>query len=344
MSPLVSVVMPSYNHARYVEEAVRSVLQQDVDGLELLVVDDGSTDASVEVVRAIRDPRLRLVVQQNQGTHAALNRGLADSRGSVLAILNSDDRYAAGRLRSALLVLRESPEVALVGSWIQVIDEKGRPAGVKEGYATLDPWPVSDPSRTFKADRDLRTALLMQNYWATSSNFVFPRATWEAFSPFSPLRYVHDWDFALRVQRQGRAALLPEPLLDYRVHPANTIRENREAMVYEICWLMARHLPGYLSDPGFWAPGLARRAEQLLRSVHVYGCDGVLWSMAAQMHLGPPGSAERLLDAADSARQVYLAEVGRTLAAATAAPMTPLGGLRDRLGALRRRVGRAAGR
>ncbi|HEX9189951.1 MAG TPA: glycosyltransferase [Vicinamibacteria bacterium] len=343
MSPLVSVVMPSYNHARYVAEAVRSVLRQDVDGLELVVVDDGSSDDSVEMVRAIGDPRLRLIVQQNQGTHAALNRGLADSRGPVLAILNSDDRYAPGRLRSALRVLRESPDVALVGTWIQVIDAEGRAGGVKEGYDTLDPWPVSDPACTFKADHDLRTALLMQNYWATTSNFVFPRTTWTAFGPFSPLRYVHDWDFALRVQHRNRATLLPEPLLEYRVHPANTIRQNREEMVYEICWLMARHLPSYLSESGFWAPDPARRAEQLLRSVHVYGCDAVLWAMAAQMHLGPPGSAERLLDLEDPARQVYLAEVARSLAAPSVEPgANP--GLRARLGALRRRIVGAAGR
>src|SRR5260221_10489262 len=165
--PLVSVVIPSYNHAAYVDQAVRSALAQEVDGLEVLVVDDGSTDDSVEIVRGITDPRLRLLTQDNQGAHAAINRGLQAAGGEHLSVLNSDDRYAAGRLAAALVVFRRSPEVALVGSWIELIDETGRALAVKEGFSNLDPWPVAEPARTFKADGDLRLALLMPNYWAT---------------------------------------------------------------------------------------------------------------------------------------------------------------------------------
>jgi glycosyltransferase involved in cell wall biosynthesis len=310
--PRVSVVIPSYNHARYVREAAGSVLAQDVADLELIVVDDGSSDESVEIVQGLGDPRVRLVRQPNQGTHAALNNGLALARGRWLAILNSDDRWAPGRLRAALDVFAREPETALVGSWIELIDADGRPLSVKHGFDDLDPWPVEDPALTFKADRDLRTALLNQNYWATTSNYVFPRTTWEKHGPFRPLRFAHDWDFALRVQRESPARLLEAPLVQYRVHDANTIRQDPPAMVYEVCWVLAVHVP-LIAAGAFWSAGEARRALQLLRSVHVYGCDRVLWAMTAHVHHGPPGAELRLLDPQDPSRRVYLDEVERIL-------------------------------
>jgi glycosyltransferase involved in cell wall biosynthesis len=315
VKPLVSVVIPSYNHAAYVTQAVRSVLEQTMRDLEVLVVDDGSRDDSLARVRAIEDPRLRVIAQENRGTHGALNRGFGEAQGRYLAILNSDDRYLPQRLEKAVAALEAEPGLALVGTWIEVVDAEGRQLGIKEGWTNLDPWPVPAPAATFKADGDPRTALLMQNYWATTSNYVLPRESYETFGPFRPLRFAHDWDFALRVQHQRPARLLPEPLLQYRVHSANTIRENRAAMVYEICWVMAVHLPRYLGEAAFWQAGAARRAGQLLRSIHVYGCDAVLWGMAALIHQGPPGMEERLLTEGDETRALYLAEIRRTLEA-----------------------------
>jgi glycosyltransferase involved in cell wall biosynthesis len=335
--PLVSVVVPSYNHAAYVEQAVRSALAQEVDGLEVLVVDDGSTDDSAEIVRGIQDPRLRLLTQDNQGAPAAINRGLHEAGGEHLSVLNSDDRYAPGRLAAALAVFRGSPEVALVGSWIELIDETGRGLAVKEGFSNLDPWPVAEPSRTFKADGDLRMALLMQNYWATTSNYVFPSSVFAWHGPFRALRYAHDWDFALRVQLGQPAHLIPKPLLQYRIHGRNTINEDHAAMVYEICWVLAVHLPRYLRSPGFWEAGAARRADQLLRSIHVYGCESVLLAMMGQIHHGPPGSEQRLLDPADPARRRYVDEV-RRIREADRKAAGAAGSLRRRLGGLARRL------
>jgi glycosyltransferase involved in cell wall biosynthesis len=255
MQPLVSVVIPSYNHAAFVGESVRSVLTQEVDALELIVVDDGSRDDSLALLRAIDDPRMRVIAQENRGAHLALDRGLREARGQYLGILNSDDRYAPGRLRAALAALRADPSLALVGSWVEVIDAEGRVLGVKQGYLNMDPWPSPEPARTFKADESLWTALLMQNYWATTSNYVMPRATYERHGPFRPLRYAHDWDFALRVQREQPALLLADPLLQYRIHGSNTIRDNRAAMIYEVCWILANHLPRYLGGPVSGLPG-----------------------------------------------------------------------------------------
>lgn len=318
MTPIISVVIPSYNHAVFIRQAVTSVLAQPFE-LEVVIVDDGSRDDSLAVLAAIEDPRVRVLPQENQGAHAAINRGLHEARGRFLAVLNSDDLYSPGRFAAALDVFERDPEVALVGSYIEVIDAHGRALGIKEGYHTLDPWPVPEPAKTFKADGDLRTALLMQNYWSTTSNFVLPRATYERYGPFQALRYCHDWDFALRVQREQRAHLIAEPLLQYRVHGSNTIRENRAAMIFEICWVLATHLPNYLGQEWFWKPGVDQRIEQLLHSVHLFGCEAVFWPMLAQIHFGPPEGGARLLEPHDEARQVYLSKITAILAAETPA-------------------------
>ena len=338
-TPNVSVVIPLYNHARFAAEAVRSVLAQEPGDLELIVVDDGSRDESVAVVESITDARLRVLSQPNQGAHVAINRGLAEAKGRFLAILNSDDRFAPGRLSASIDVLQREPLTALVGSWIQLIDDAGRTISVKHGYDDLDPWPVAEPAKTFKADRDLRLALLQQNYWATTSNYVFPRSTWERHGPFRPLRFAHDWDFALRVQKESRAHIIEAPLIEYRIHETNTIRTDRPVMIYEICWALAAHAPAYLDSAPFWQAGEARRAEQLLRSIHVYGCDKVLWAMTVHIHQGLPGADLRLLDPQDPARRVYLAEIERILALTEPAPgpPTPSGG-RGRLARFMGRV------
>jgi glycosyltransferase involved in cell wall biosynthesis len=311
----ISVVIPSYNHRRYVVEAVRSALDSRVDGLEVIVVDDGSTDGSVDSLAELVDSRLRIVRQENRGAHDAINRGIAESRGEYLAVLNSDDRYVPERLPLALGILSQDPGLALFGSHIRLIDEDGGELSVKHGFDDLDPWPIDRPAETFKSDRDLRTALLLQNYWATTSNFVMPRGTFNRYGPFRPLRYCHDWDFALRVLLRERATLLESPLVEYRVHGGNTIRENMAAMVYEICWTLAVHAPRYLTAAGFWTPGREQRSLQLLRSIYVYGCDRVFWNLTAQIAFGPPGSEDALLDPGDPVRALCLAEVEKLLAA-----------------------------
>jgi glycosyltransferase involved in cell wall biosynthesis len=98
-SGLISIIIPSHNHRRYVVDAVMSVLSQSYREIELLVIDDGSSDGSPDLIAAIKDSRLVLVRQQNKGAHAAINRGLEMARGDFIAILNSDDLYHPRRRR-----------------------------------------------------------------------------------------------------------------------------------------------------------------------------------------------------------------------------------------------------
>jgi len=222
MAPRISVVLPSYNHAAFVERALRSALEQDVDDLELVVVDDGSSDGSREIVRdVLADARGRRTVyheQQNAGSHAAIARGLELASGEVVALLNSDDEYAPGRLRRAL---EHAPARGdfLLFTGLQLVDGAGRPLAPRDDLAR---WyqlalrqSLSCPTVGF--------ALLCNNIAVTSGNLVFSRGLPQRAGGLAPWRFCPDWAFVLRCTRLVEPLFLAEDLYRYRVHEANTI-------------------------------------------------------------------------------------------------------------------------
>ena len=128
-TPRVSVVMPAYNHERFVAAAVDSVLDQTYQDLELIVIDDGSTDATGEIVRAYSDPRIRYYHQQNQDAGNSLNRGMSLSDGYYISIINSDDVYAPDRLRR-LVELQLQTSAECIGSDVTPGDYKWDPVTI----------------------------------------------------------------------------------------------------------------------------------------------------------------------------------------------------------------------
>jgi glycosyltransferase involved in cell wall biosynthesis len=305
--PEVSVVIPSYNHEAYITEAVNSVLDQTLDDLEIIVVDDGSTDRSLEVLADISNSRMRVISQVNQGAHFAINRGLGEASGEFLAILNSDDTYHPQRLEIAIAALKAHPQAGFAGSYIQIIDSQGNNLSVKHGYQDNHPWLLQFPERSFRAGDDLRSTLLTENFWSTTSNFVFARQVYQQTGQFRPLRFAHDWDYALRVSQTTPMLMLPEPLVRYRVHPGNTIRENQAAMIFEICWVLAMHLPQHTADEDFISQlPLAQRVEQLLNSIYTFGMERVLSVMLIQRLHENLDLAFQLLDPNNPVRQSYL--------------------------------------
>jgi glycosyltransferase involved in cell wall biosynthesis len=303
----VSVIIPSHNHASFIKEAVDSVLEQTESDLELIVVDDGSTDRSLETLSTISDRRMCVIRQENQGAHSAINHGLALASGKFLAILDSDDSYHPRRLEKAIEALERYENAGLVGSYIHIIDTQNRRLGIKHGYQDCEPWLLDNPERSFRAGSDLRAALLTENYWSTTSNFVFPRNWFEQIGVFRPLRFTHDWDFALRMAKVAKLVLLPEPLINYRVHDSNTIRQDQAAMIFEICWCLAMHLPTHIADLRFFQKlPLDTRVEQLLQSIFVFDCERVLSVMLLQRLADNPAFALQLLDPENLVRIKFL--------------------------------------
>jgi glycosyltransferase involved in cell wall biosynthesis len=309
-----SIVIPSYNHAQFIRKAVYSVLTQTLTDLELIVVDDGSMDDTLAVLSTISDSRLTVISQSNQGAHAAINRGLKEAKGDYLSILNSDDFYHTQRLEKSLAVLDGNPQIGIVSSYIQIVDENDKNLGIKHGYKDCPPWLLENPERSFRADNDLKAALLTENYLSTTSNLVFPRPWLERVGEFRPLRFAHDWDFALRMTRMAEVVLLPEPLLSYRVHQRNTIRQDQAAMIFEICWILAVHLPPSIVDADFISQrALEKRVDQLLESIYTFNCERVLNLMLLQELSKDPEQAMRLLEPNDPVRNQYMQHIRQTI-------------------------------
>src|SRR6185503_13231292 len=120
-APLVSIVVPSYNHARYLREAIDSILAQDYPRLELIVIDDGSTDGSSEILRGY-GKRFHWELQQNQGQVATLNRGWLMSKGEIIGYLSADDLLLPGAVSAAVHCLDANPDAALAYCDFNLID------------------------------------------------------------------------------------------------------------------------------------------------------------------------------------------------------------------------------
>ena len=123
---MVSVVIPLYNKALSVERAAQSVLKQTVSDLELVVVDDGSTDGGAEVVEAIRDPRMCLLRQTNAGASAARNRGIAEARAGLVAFLDADDEWLPEHLAAILRMRRQCPDCGAYATARRIVEKGGR--------------------------------------------------------------------------------------------------------------------------------------------------------------------------------------------------------------------------
>ncbi len=133
--PLVSVIIPVFNGERYVADAVASVLAQRHHALEVIVVDDGSTDASAEVVQRVADTRCRLVQQPSNGAASARNRGVAESTGTLLAFLDADDVWTPDKLERQVRALAAEPEIDMVFGHYVTFGRDCDPDDARPGYS-----------------------------------------------------------------------------------------------------------------------------------------------------------------------------------------------------------------
>ncbi len=201
MSRSITVVLPTYNRAGRAERAVRSALAQTHDDLDLVVVDDGSTDDTVARLEAIADPRLRVLRHAaNRGAQAARNTGVAAATGEFVAWLDSDDVWHPDKLRRQLALFEAGgPELGTVYCWYAFVDDRGEVLDV--GRPEARGW-VFDQ-------------LLHTSWTGTSSTVVTRRSLLREAGPFDEtLPSAQDWDMCLRLARLGRFDLVPEVLVE----------------------------------------------------------------------------------------------------------------------------------
>jgi glycosyltransferase involved in cell wall biosynthesis len=203
--PLVSVVTPSYNQAEFLEETIRSVLDQDYEPLEYMVVDDGSTDGSVEIVRRYADRLAWWTSQENAGQVAAINRGFEHSHGEYMAFVNSDDTLLPGAVRTMVEALEADPALVMVYGDALYTDAESR----ETGYLPSRAW---DPARMVRA---------CDNHVVQPSS-MWRRSAWELAGPLNERGYYFfDFEFYLRLSALGPVRRLEVPLSTYREHPAS---------------------------------------------------------------------------------------------------------------------------
>jgi glycosyltransferase involved in cell wall biosynthesis len=189
--PKVSIVTPSYNQGRYLETTIRSVLEQDYPNIEYLVMDGGSTDESVEILRAYQDRLVGWVSEKDKGQTDAINKGFARATGDILAWINSDDTYEPGAVREAVEYLQSHPEAGMVYGDAHYIDENGRVIGrfpaAQTDYQRLRRGYVHIPQQSsfFRAELWRKVAPLDPTFF-----FAMDYDLWVRLAALAPLHYV----------------------------------------------------------------------------------------------------------------------------------------------------------
>jgi glycosyltransferase involved in cell wall biosynthesis len=205
--------VPVYNRERLVTSAIRSVLGQSFRDLECLVIDDGSTDRTAEVVAAIDDPRLRLVRNpHNLGIPWTRNRGIDLARGAYVAMLDSDDVALPHRLQVQTSFLDSHPDVAAVGSWVRLIDDGGKLLG-RERKGPASP-------------RAIELSLLFRTV-PMQSSMLFRRPILERYRYREDFPVMQDRELFGRLARREKITCLQESLVHMREHAGRITRARR---------------------------------------------------------------------------------------------------------------------
>lgn len=204
--PTISIIITTYNAEFTILETIKSVLEQTFSDFELIVIDDGSTDRTIELVHSIADERVRLFSYENGGVAVARNRGISHATGDFIAFLDHDDLWTSDKLELQLTALQQHQEAGVAYSWsLSFMDEK------KESFYV-------DEHILFEGD--VYEQFLVSNFIISASNPLIRKQAIESVGEFDPLvPGVDDWDYWIRLAAQWPFAVVPKPLLLYRQSP-----------------------------------------------------------------------------------------------------------------------------
>jgi glycosyltransferase involved in cell wall biosynthesis len=242
--PLVSVVVTSYNHARYLPQAIESVLAQTFTDIEVVAIDDASRDESPAILQRYAD-RVKVIQHPtNRGTYASLNEGIGLTEAPYIAILNSDDLWLPEKLEKQVAVMQSDARIGLVHTAFRPIDADGNPIEGNPLGVRFHPNPQGD----------LLTDLLTRNLFITSS-VLLRRECLERCGWFEERLFgMGDWDMWLRIAEHYRIGYVPEVLTLYRIHGENTMYQ-RQRMLADDLWIheerIRKRIPELLRRDGW---------------------------------------------------------------------------------------------
>ena len=226
--PKVTVLLCIYNGEPYLRSSLESILGQTYEDFELLIINDGSTDGTVDVIKTFKDYRIRLIHnEKNQGLISCLNQGIGVARGVFLARQDSDDLAIDSRLEKQVKYLESHSNAVLVGTWLSLIDEHG---------IELEQWKYPEDPLL------VRWAMLFDSPVGHSS-VMFRTEVARKLGGYSRNHiYAEDYDFWSRMSKSGEVVNIPQILQRYRIHSESVSAQKREAqekmrLTISLCWV-----------------------------------------------------------------------------------------------------------
>ncbi len=283
MSPAsISVVIPCFNASRFIAATIESVLSQEEDGLEIIVVDDGSSDGSARVVRAAY-PSVRVIEQSNQGVAAARNRGIAEASNEWIAFVDADDVWLPGKLHAQRALLSAEPNTRM-------------------SYTAWHVWNSADVLPSVQLTKELERTKSDIQRWSGASGWIYPellidcvvwtstvlihRSVLDEVGLFQPeLRVGEDYDLWLRASRVTPIVRVCAPLALYRMHPGSITRRAPAANYKGNVIRNAVQRWGYASPDGRMA-NRAAVGRSIARSWLDYGSACMLAGNSSEARVG----------------------------------------------------------
>ena len=250
VTPTVSVVMPAFNAAEFIDEAISSILEQTFRDFEFIIVDDGSTDDTADILQkyAGADGRVRVFRQANQGVIAALNCGCRMAQGQFIARMDADDVSLPQRFDRQLEFLKGHPEIGILGTWASEIDKQGSVIGT---------WCLPASPKVLKWTHFFRVGVihptvLMRREILEKVNFYRPEAM-----------YADDWDLWLRASAITEFGNTPEILFKYRISGKNISKRLRQECLEAPIKLLVPFISNFLNESTSIEAVVGLRGSQL---------------------------------------------------------------------------------
>jgi glycosyltransferase involved in cell wall biosynthesis len=201
--PLISVIIPVYNGEKTIRKTIKSVLNQTFSDLELIVINDGSQDSTLDIVKNLSDSRLQLFSYSNAGQAISRNRGIKQASGEYISFIDADDLWTSDKLERQLAALQNHPDAAVAYSWCNHIDAEDK---------------VLRPGSRIIANGNIYPQLLVANFLENGSNPLIRRQALTEVGEFeASLSPAEDWDLWLRLAAKYQFITVPSPQVLYRV-------------------------------------------------------------------------------------------------------------------------------
>lgn len=255
---LVSIILPAFNHEQYVQQTIRSLIDQDYKNLELIVLNDGSTDRTSERIKEMapeclnRFARFEFVDKKNEGLSRTLNQAVKMARGKFVFHIASDDWVVPNAISTLMKVVEgEDQTIALVCGDASFIDAKGNPIELKKqgrSFTTLVKFNTFD-KRDFTIEKDFGSykSLLLSNY--IPIGLLVRTSIYEEVGFYAEGAMLEDIDLWLRVAKKHKMVFIDKVLAKYRLHSTNTVTLHKEALLVDYANILIREY-GYCLENG----------------------------------------------------------------------------------------------